>query len=93
MVSHGQILVNGKRVDRASFVVNKGDVISLTEKGYKNQSYLRSQESPRLPAVPACYKVEGTEQKKATLMDLPLPSDIPFEYEGQLVIEYYWKVK
>ena len=93
MVGHGQVLVNGKKVDRSSFTVNKGDVISLTEKGYKNQSYLRSQESPRLPAVPACYKVEGSEQKKATMLDLPLPSDIPFEYQGQLVIEYYWKVK
>lgn len=94
MVVHGQVLVNGKRVDRASYIVQKGDVISLTPAGYKNQLFLRSQETPRLPSIPACYKVEGAgEQKKATLMDLPLPSDIPFEYEGQLVIEHYWKVK
>jgi small subunit ribosomal protein S4 len=94
MVVHGQVLVNGKRVDRASYIVQKGDVISLSPAGYKNQLFLRSQETPRLPSIPACYKVEGTaDQKKATLMDLPLPSDIPFEYEGQLVIEHYWKVK
>lgn len=93
IVSHGQVLVNGKPVDRASFVVKKGDVISLTEKGYKNQLYLRSQETPRLSSIPACFTVEGTEQKKATLSDIPLPSDIPFEFEPQLVIEHYWKVK
>jgi small subunit ribosomal protein S4 len=94
MVVHGQVMVNGKRVDRASYIVEKGDVISLSPAGYKNQLFLRSQETPRLPSIPACYKVEGAgEQKKATLMDLPLPSDIPFEYEGQLVIEHYWKVK
>ncbi len=93
MISHGQVLINGKRVDRASYIVQKGDVVSLTAKGYKNQTYLQSQATPRLPSVPACYKMEGTETKKATLVDLPLPSDVPFEYEGQLVTEYYWKVK
>lgn len=93
MVSHGQVMVNGKRLDRASYIVQKGDTISLTEKGYKNQTYKQSQETPRLPAVPACFQVDGSEQKKATLTELPLPSDIPFEYEGQLVTEYYWKVK
>jgi small subunit ribosomal protein S4 len=93
MISHGQVLVNGKRVDRGSYHIEKGDVISLTEKGYKNQSYLRSQESPRLPAVPASYKLDGADNKTATLQELPLPADIPFEFEGQFVIEYYWKVK
>lgn len=92
MVSHGQILINGTKVDRSSFTVQKGDVISLTEKGYKNQLYLRGMESPRLPSVPACFKVEGKENQKATLVELPLPSDIPFEFEPQFVTEYYWKV-
>lgn len=93
MVSHGQILVNGKKVDRSSFIVKKGDVLSLSEKGYKNQLYLRGLESPRLPSVPACYEVEGTETKKATMVDYPLANDIPFEFEPQLVTEYYWKIK
>lgn len=93
MVSHGQILVNGKKVDKSSFIVNKGDVVSLSEKGYKNQLYKQSQETPRLPNVPACFNVEGTEQKKGTMIDLPIATDVPFEFEPQLVIEYYWKVK
>ncbi len=93
MVSHGQVLVNGKKVDRASYIVKKGDVISLSEKGYNNQLYKQSQETPRLPAVPAYFNVEGAEQKKATLIELPLAADIPFAFEPQLVTEYYWKVK
>lgn len=93
MVVHGHVKVNGKKVTRSSFIVNKGDVIELSEKGYNNQLYKQSLESPRLPAVPACFDVEGTDKKKAKMVDYPLPSDIPFEYDGQLVIEYYWKVK
>lgn len=93
MISHGQVLVNGKKVDVSNYTVQVGDVISLTEKGYNNQLYKQSLETPRMSAVPACYKVEGGDQKKATMIERPLPSDIPFEFESQLVTEYYWKVK
>tara|TARA_R110002072_G_scaffold64203_2_gene159314 strand:- start:158795 stop:159430 length:636 start_codon:yes stop_codon:yes gene_type:complete len=93
MVSHGQILVNGKKVDRASYVTKVGDVISLSEKGYNNQLYKQCLETPRLPSVPANFKVEGTDKKKAEIIANPMPEDIPFEYDGQLVIEHYWKVK
>ena len=62
MVVHGQVKVNGKKVTRSSFIVKKGDVIELSDKGYNNQLYKQSVESPRLPSVPACYDVEGTEK-------------------------------
>ena len=94
MVAHKQVKVNGKVVDKASFVVKVGDVIELIEKGYKNQNYKRSVETPRLPSVPACFKIEGNDDaRKGEMIALPLPEDIPFEYNGQLVVEHYWKVK
>ncbi len=90
MVSHGHVLVNGKKVNVAGLLINKGDVITLTEKGFGSQNYLQAQATPRLPSIPASYTVDG---KTAKVVDLPLPSDIPFEYTGQFVTEYYWKVK
>lgn len=93
MVSHGHVLVNGKRINVAGLLINKGDVITLTDRGFKSLNFMQAQATPRLPSIPACYTVEGTEKKTAKVIDLPLPSDIPFEYEGQLVTEYYWKVK
>ncbi len=93
MVSHGQVKVNGKKVDRSSYVVQKDDVISLSDKGYANQLYKGTQETPRMAVVPACYNIEGGDNKTAKLIDKPLPSDVPFDFEPQLVIEYYWKVK
>ena len=92
MVSHGQVLVNGKKLDRSSYVVQKGDEITLSDKGYKNQLYKQTQETPRL-TIPACYTVTGTDNKKAVMAEAPITSDVPFEFEPQLVIEYYWKVK
>ena len=93
MVVHGQVLLNGRKVDRGGRVVERGDEVSLTPRGYRNQTYKRAQESPRLVGVPACYTVAGDGEKKAQVTQLPLPSDVPFEFNGQLVTEYYWKVK
>lgn len=93
MVSHGQVLVNGKKVDKASFLVQPGDVVSLSEKGYKNQLYKQSQATPRLATIPACFSVEGGDNKTVKMLEKPLAADVPFELSPQLVIEYYWKVK
>ena len=92
MISHGHVLVNGKKTKAPALLVGKGDEIALTEKGYKAQNYLRAQTSPRMAAVPACFNVSGREQKVAKMIQLPLPSDIPFEFEEQLVTEHYWKI-
>ncbi|MBC7427388.1 MAG: 30S ribosomal protein S4 [Bacteriovorax sp.] len=90
MVSHGHVLVNGKKISVAGYTVQKNDVITLTERGYASLNFQQAKATPRLPSVPACYTMD---EKSAKLVDLPLPSDIPFEYAGQLVTEYYWKVK
>ena len=94
MISHGQVLVNGKKNDRSSFILKPGDVVSLSPKGYKNQLFKFAQESPRMHAAPANYNVETKgEEKIATMAQPPLSEDVPFDFESQLVIEYYWKVK
>lgn len=94
MISHGQVLVNGKKVTVGNYEVKKGDTISLTDKGTKNQLFKASQETPRMAAVPACFKVEKAgEGISAQMLEEPLATDIPFPFEKQLVTEYYWKVK
>ena len=94
MISHGQILINGKKNDRSSYILRKGDVVSLSSKGYKNQLFKFSQESPRMHAAPANYNIETkSEAPVATMEQPPLVEDVPFDFESQLVIEYYWKVK
>ena len=95
MISQAQVLVNGRKVTVPNYLLKKGDVITLTEKGYNSQNYKTAFENPRMATVPACYNIEikGENQKIGTMIDLPLPEDIPFEFEARLVTEYYWKVK
>ena len=94
MVSHGHILLNGKKVNLPGVHVNVGDVVEITDKGAKSGNYLQAKARPRISTVPACILVEKSgEKEKAKLVAKPLPDDVPFAFEKRLVTEYYWKVK
>ena len=94
MVSHKLVLVNGKKVNVANYMVEVGDEIALTAKGYQTDNYKRVQTNPRLSSIPACFNITASgETKKAKVVAEPLATDIPFEFESKLFIEYYWKLK
>lgn len=95
MVSHGQVKVNGKRIDKPNYQVHVGEEIELTDRGYGSGNYLQAMAKPRLSSVPACYNVTkiNDQKQKAKLAAMPLPEDIPFEFHQNLFIEYYWKLK
>lgn len=94
MVSHGHILLNGKKVNLPAVHVNVGDVVEISDKGAKSGNYLQAKARPRISTIPACILVEKSgEKEKAKLVAKPLPDDVPFAFEKRLVTEYYWKVK
>lgn len=94
MVSHGHILVNGKKVNVPRFEVKPGDVIEITDKGAKSGNFLQAKAKPRLSAIPSFLTVEAVgEKEKGTMVAKPLADDIPFAFEKRLVTEYYWKIK
>ena len=94
MVRHGHVFVNGKKVTVSGYLVEKGDVITLSDKAYNSILYMQSQEKPRIPTIPACYNAEkdGANKVKASLVDYPIKEDIPFAFEDQLVTEYFWRI-
>jgi small subunit ribosomal protein S4 len=86
MVVHGHVLVNGKKLDRPSYVVVPGDVITLKEKAHKlarenMESNPGHQVGPWLEWNPA--------QLSGKVIAMPVPSDVPFEVNMNLIIEFY----
>ncbi len=86
MVSHGHIVVNGKKLSVPSYRVEKGDVITIRE-GSK-QSPLFAEMITKLKGfkTPDWLKWDA-EFAKATVADLPRETD-PF-LNPQSVIEFY----
>ena len=84
-VSHRHILVDGKIVDRASYIVKPGQVISIN-----------AEKSPKIAEIakavtteaPGYFEVDK-EQLKIKLVTLPTIDAIPFSVESMRVVEYY----
>ena len=86
MTSHGHVLVNGKKVDRPSFAVSPGDVISLRDRIHKLAR--ENMESMAGHIVPAWMEVNPAELS-AKVLALPTPEQIPFEVNTNLIVEVY----
>ncbi len=87
LVCHGHVLVNGKRVDIASFRVPTGAEIKLRARSIDLDIVQRSLAAPGLP-LPAWIECDK-ERRLAKLTGSPRGGGVPFELDVQLVVEYY----
>lgn len=82
LVSHGHILVNGKRVDRRSFQVRPGMVISVCEKSRKMKSINEALDNPNR-TVPEYLSIDR-DNFSGQLMAAPLQEQMPWPIEVRL---------
>ncbi|MBZ0275510.1 MAG: 30S ribosomal protein S4 [Anaerolineae bacterium] len=89
LVSHGHILVNGKRLNIPSYSVNVGEVVSVSEKMRKNVHIVESLEST--PYSPQFITVDNPSVS-ATLTRIPERGEIQVPVDEQLIVEYYTRL-
>lgn len=85
IINHGHILVDGKKVDRASYVVKPSQVVSMN-----------AEKSPALAEVakanntvaPAYLDVD-MDNLKVTLIRQPEVTELPLDVKLMSVVEYY----
>ncbi len=85
IVNHGHILVDGKRVDRASCLVKEGQVISIDPAKSPNVAEVAKKNNATVPA----YMEVDLDNLKATLVRAPQVEEIPVSVKIMSVIEYY----
>lgn len=86
LVSHGHVLVNGKKVTIPSFNVKIGDVISLSAQA-ANLDFIKKMAQDNKDA-----KLPSWLEKKATvgkITAMPARDDIDIAINENLIIEYY----
>lgn len=88
MVVHHHILVNGKRVDRPSYEVKVGDVISLRE---RSQSIDTFKNNFKESLCNLSYLQKDENNLSGKLVTLPAREEVPIEVTDSLIIEYYSK--
>ncbi len=91
-VSHGYILVNGRKVNIASFRVNSGDVIGLNSNKKKSKIYAQMEEKMQKGAkhLPS-WLVYDEEKKGIRVLNLPEKDDFEAAVNDKLIVEFYSK--
>ena len=89
LVNHGHVMVNGKRVNIASYQVKEGDVIELRGKAKQMATVLIAAELTERD-VPDYITVDHKEMK-GTFVRVPSMDEVPYpvQMEPTLVVEYY----
>ncbi len=89
IVNHGHILVNGRRVNIASFQVKDGDVLEVRSKAKQMALIMESIVSAERD-VPDYLDVD-TGAMKGTFVRAPTLADVPYpvQMEPNLVVEFY----
>lgn len=85
LVSHGHVLVDGKRVDIPSFRVRKEEVINLRPKAFKINMVKRMLEEKN-PLIPAWLERKGPVGK---VLGVPKRQELGENINEQLIIEFY----
>ncbi len=86
LVAHGHVIVDGKKTDIASYIVEPGQVITFREKSHKLLRENMEQNAGH--TVPAWIEFNPA-QLTAKILNVPTPEDVPFEVNMNMVIEFY----
>ncbi|TES91886.1 MAG: 30S ribosomal protein S4 [Candidatus Cloacimonadota bacterium] len=89
-VRYSHIEVNGKKVNIPSYLVKKGDVISVKEKSRKIKFVKETLEERATGEIPRWLSLDA-KKFKGEVIDFPAREDIQIPIQEQLIVEFYSK--
>ncbi len=88
MVNHGHILVDGKKVDIASFLIKSGQVITIKERSHDMQNLKDLKEQGASKPIPKWLDLDASGLT-GKVVALPQRDDIDLTVEEHLIVEFY----
>ena len=88
LISHGNILVNGHRVDIASYLVNTGDTITVSERAGVRKLVTSVVDKKSGYVAPDWIAVDP-KSLTAKIVRLPVREDVRLPVNEQLLVEFY----
>ena len=87
IVRHGHVLVNGKKVNIPSYLVDANDDITIREKSAEQEHFKALREGTNR-VIPKWLTVDN-ENLKATVTALPAREDVDLTLQEHLIVELY----
>jgi small subunit ribosomal protein S4 len=90
LVSHGNIRVNGKKVDRPSYLAESGDEVSIATGKTRERVQLQEnvERGPQL-RLPSYIAMDPSDKFAGRVIGAPMRQDVPFPVNGQSIVEFY----
>lgn len=89
LISHGHVMVNGKKHDISSAVLKEGDEVSLRDKAQEHQVYMHAKDNPRMDVPSHLVKETKDNKEVGKVVSVPGIESIPFPFQSGLFTEYY----
>jgi len=90
LVSHGHVLVDGRRVDKPSIRVRPGTSLELRERSKDLVAIQHAIDTTGDTGIPEWLEVDADE-KQITVRDLPTRTQVDTQIQEQLIVELYSK--
>ena len=90
LVSHGHVLVDGRRVDKPSIRVRPGTNLELRERSKQLIAVQHAIDTSGDRGIPEWLEVDADE-KKVIVRDLPTRAQVDTQIQEQLIVELYSK--
>lgn len=88
LVSHGHIMLNGRKTDVPSALVSPGDSVSVRPESLRRPYFRTLRQEMDDRRVPQWLSVD-TDNLTANVLNLPAREDIDVTLSEQLIVEYY----
>jgi small subunit ribosomal protein S4 len=90
LVSHGHVLVNGRKVDIPSFRVGENDIVEIAAKSQEMTPFIVAKAEAGERPVPAWIEVIP-DKMRVLVHTLPVRAQIDTTVQEQLIVEFYSK--
>jgi len=87
-VSHGLILVNGRRVNIPSYQTKVGDTIEVAESAKSISTIQDAIEGSSTRGIPSWLQFDAN-QMKGVIVSVPLRDDIDTDVKESIIVEFY----
>ncbi len=88
LVNHGHFLLNNKKVNIPSYIVTKGDVITL-HKGKENKKYFKNlQLGTKAETLPGWLNFDA-KKMESKVLHAPSKDEVERNIDTQAIVEYY----
>ena len=90
LVRHAHFTLNGKKADIPSIILKVGDVVALKEKSRSSEKLKELMENMASVNAPKRLEVNA-DAASAKVIAVPSREDVDFDFNEQLIIEFYSK--